>query len=99
MTLKKGQFKVMVKIEGEKPIYIIPAKHSYHYLSSIIMVLRDMLSKKWYPSMAYCCKNLCFVILGKGQFKIKVKIEGAKHIYIITAKHSYQYLSSIIIGL
>ena len=26
---------------------------------------------------------------GKGQCKVKVKIEGEKHIYIITAKQSY----------
>ena len=77
-----------------KAHHIIPAKHSYHYLSSIVMVLRD---NPGYPSMAYCCKNLCFVILGKGQFKVNVKIKGEKCIYIITAKH--QYRSSIIIGL
>ena len=68
-------------------------------LSSVVMVLRDMLSTKWYLSMAYCCKNLSFAILGKGQFTVKVKIEGEKHSYIITAKHSYQYLSLIMINL
>ena len=47
VTLRKGQFMVKVKIEGEKHIYIIPAKHSYHYLSLIAMVLRYMLSMKW----------------------------------------------------
>ena len=39
MTLGKGQFEFKVNIEGEKHIYIIPAIHSYHYLSSIVMVL------------------------------------------------------------
>ena len=29
---EKGQYKVMVKIEGEKHIYIIPDKHFYQYL-------------------------------------------------------------------
>ena len=33
----EGQFTVKVKIEDEKHIYIIPAKHSYHYLSSIVI--------------------------------------------------------------
>ena len=33
------------------------------------------------------CKS--FVTLGKGQFKLKVKIEGEKHIYSIPAKHSH----------
>ena len=40
-----------------------------------------------------------FVIVGKGQFTVKVTIEGEKHIYIIPVKHSYHYLSSIVIGL
>ena len=34
----KAQFKVRVKIEGEKHIYIIPAKHSHNYLSSIVLI-------------------------------------------------------------
>ena len=29
-----------------------------------------------------------FVTLAKGQFKVKVKIEVEKHIYILSAKHS-----------
>ena len=33
------------------------------------------------------CKS--FVTLGKGQFNLKVKIEGEKHMYSITAKHSH----------
>ena len=33
-----GKIQLKVKIEVEKHIYIIPAKHSYHYLSSIVMV-------------------------------------------------------------
>ena len=40
-----------------------------------------------------------FCDLRKGQFKVKVKIEGEKHIYIILATHSYHYQSSIVIGL
>ena len=32
---------------------------------------------------------MSFVILGKGQFKVKVKIEGEKHIYIISVKYFY----------
>ena len=36
VTLGKDQFKV--KVEDEKHIYIIPDKHSYHDLSSIVMV-------------------------------------------------------------
>ena len=35
-TLGKGQFKVMVKNEDHMHIYSIPAKHGYHYLSSIV---------------------------------------------------------------
>ena len=31
LTLGIGQFKVKVKIEDERHIYILPAKHSYHY--------------------------------------------------------------------
>ena len=37
-------------------------------------------------------KNFCDIL-------VNVKIEGEKHIYIITAKHSYQYLSLIVISL
>ena len=44
-------------------------------------------------------KSKSFVTLGKGQFKVKVKLEGKKHIYILPAKHSYHYLSSIVINL
>ena len=40
-----------------------------------------------------------FVTLGKGKFKVKVKIEDTKLLYIIPAKHSYHYLSLIVIGL
>ena len=90
VILGKGQFKVKVKIEGEKHIYIIPAKHSYHYLSSIVIGLWDMSvwsgTHQWHKS---------FVTLEKGQFMVKVKIEDEKHIYVIPAKHSYHYLSSI----
>ena len=39
-----------------------------------------------------------FVTLGKGQFKVKVKIEGEKNIYIIQTK-TLHYLSSIEIDL
>ena len=46
VTVEKAQFKVKVKIEGENHIYIIPAKHSYHYLTSIVMGLQDMSSTK-----------------------------------------------------
>ena len=42
VTLGKGQFKVKVKIEN-KNIYIIQAKHSCHYLSSIVIVLWDII--------------------------------------------------------
>ena len=35
-----------------------------------------------------------FVTLGKGQFKVKVKIEGEKHLHIIPAKHSYTIYQS-----
>ena len=34
-------------------------------------------------------KSKYFVTLGKDQFKVKVKLEGDKHIYIIPAKQSY----------
>ena len=34
LTLEKGQLKIKVKIEDKNHIYIIPAKHSYHYLST-----------------------------------------------------------------
>ena len=44
-------------------------------------------------------KSRFFVTLGKGQFKVMVKIKSYKHIYIIPAKHSYHYLSSIVVGL
>ena len=44
-----------------------------------------MLSMKWYLSMAQYFKDAPFVTLGKGQFKVKVKIESEKHIYIIPA--------------
>ena len=44
-------------------------------------------------------KSKSFVTLGKVQFMIKIKIEGAKYIYIIPAKRSYQYLSATVIGL
>ena len=47
MTWRKGQFKVKLKIEGEMHIYIIPTKHSYHYLSSIVIGPWDMLSTEW----------------------------------------------------
>ena len=42
-------------------------------------------------------KAKSFVTLGKGQYK--VKIAGEKHIYMIPPKHSYQYISSIVIGI
>ena len=45
MTLGKTQVKFKVKIEGEKHIYIIPAKQSYHHQSSIVITLYDRLSK------------------------------------------------------
>ena len=32
--------------------------------------------------------NVSFVTLGKDQFKVKVKVEDVKHIYIIPDKHS-----------
>ena len=53
-TSEKYQFKIKVRDEGNKHSYIIPAKHSYQYLSSIVMVLWDMPSIKWYmfPLMA-----------------------------------------------
>ena len=38
VTLGKDKFKAKVKVEDEKHIYVIPDTHSYHYLSSIVMV-------------------------------------------------------------
>ena len=46
VTLGKAQFKVRVEIEDEKHIYSIPAKHSWHYQSSIVMVVRYILNTK-----------------------------------------------------
>ena len=94
MTLGKGQYKVKVKIEGEKPIYIIPAKHFYP------MSKFSCNGSKRYAEYEVVPVNgilLSFVILAKGQFKIKVKTENEKHIYIIPAKYSCQYLSSIVV--
>ena len=79
VTLGKDQFKVNVKVKDEKHICIIPDKHSYHDLSSIVMVLWDMPTTK-VPVNKMMLTN-----------KVKVKIEGEKPIYIIyniPAKHS-----------
>ena len=48
---------------------------------------------KWYLSMVYVDKY--FVTLEIDQFKVKVNTEREKHIYIIPAKYSCQYLSSM----
>ena len=40
-----------------------------------------------------------FVTLGIAQFTVKVKTESKKYIYIIPAKYSCQYLSSIVMAL
>ena len=39
VTLGIAQFKVKVKTESEKHIYIIPVKYSSQYLNSIVMVI------------------------------------------------------------
>ena len=89
---ENDQHKVKVKL---KVIYSIQAEHSYHYQSSIAMVLWDRLSTKWYASMEWCWKK-SFVTLWKAQFKVKVKFEGdGTCIYIIPAKHSYQYIRKL----
>ena len=83
--LTNVSFVALREIEGAKHIYIVSARHSYHYLSSIVMVLWYMREYEMVPVNG--------IMLKKGQFM--VKIESEKHIYIIPAKHSYHYLSSI----
>ena len=77
--LGKDQFKVGINIEA-----IIPDNHSYHDLSSIVMVPWDVRSMKRYPvNQIIYKKSKSFVTLGKGQYKVKIKIKGEKSIYII----------------
>ena len=79
LTLEKAQCKF--KVEGKQYINFIPAKHSSHYLSSIVMVLLDLLES--------------FVTFGNVQFNVTVKIEDEKHIYmymyIIANTHTIIY--------
>ena len=92
----KGHLNVNWKIIYDF-VYVILAKHSYHCLILIVMVLWGTQSTKWYLSMAWCRKTFVFVTLEKTIFvtleKTKVTLEKTKiekHIHIIPDKH---YLS------
>ena len=39
VTLAKCKFTVKVKLESEKHIYTLPAEHSYHYISTMVIGL------------------------------------------------------------
>ena len=53
----------------------------------------ERVSMKWHPSNGMMLTEVTLVTSGKDQFKIKVKVENEKHIYIIPDKHSYHDLS------
>ena len=82
ICLKLGRvnlLKVNVTVEDKKHIYAIPNKHSYHDLSSIVMVLWNMLSSmKVVTVNDIMLKNLSLLWPWE-----KVKNYGKKHIYII----------------
>ena len=87
VTLGKDQFKVKVNVEDEKHIYIIPDKHSYHDLSSLEMCWAQSGNKILLKKPVFVT---FFMTLGKGQYKVKVKIKGEKPIYtiyLIPTKH------------
>ena len=80
VTLGKGQYMVKVKIEGEKPIYIITAtiinfncNRSMRYVQYEVVTVNGIMLKK------------SLITFGIAQFKVKVKTESEKHIYIIPA--------------